>query len=73
MLRPLPTGSFEWVDPNEFDEEKIKNIDIIGQKGYLFEVDMHYPRELWDKHRDLPFLLSLKQLIKKEACDYLSR
>ena len=64
MLRPLPTGNFEWVDPNEFDEEKIKNIDIMGQKGYLFEVDIHYPRELWDKRRDLPFFAEIKTINK---------
>ena len=64
MLRPLPTGSFEWVDPYKFDEEKIKNIDIMGQKGYLFEVDIPYPRQLWDKHRDLPFFAEFKTIVK---------
>ena len=59
MLRPLPTGNFEWVDPTEYNEETIKNIDIMGQKGYLFEVDIEYPRELWDKHKDLSFLAEL--------------
>ena len=64
MLRPLTTGNFEWVYPNEFDEEKIKNIDIMGQKGCFFEVDIHYPRELWDKHRHLPFFAELKTINK---------
>ena len=64
MLRPLPTGNFEWVDPKEYNEETIKNIDIMGQKGYLFEVDIEYPRELWDKHKDLPFFAELKVINK---------
>ena len=64
MLRPLPTGNFEWVDPKEYNEETIKNIDIMGQKGYLFEVDIEYPRELWDKHKDLPFLAELRVINK---------
>ena len=63
MLRPLPTGNFECVDPKEY-EETIKNIDIMGQKGHLFEVDIEYPRELWDKQKDLPFFAELKMINK---------
>ena len=64
MLRPLPTSNFEWVDPKEYNEETIKNIDIMGQKGYLFDVDIEYPRELWDTHKDLPFLAELRVINK---------
>ena len=64
MLRPLPTGNFEWIDPKEYNKETMKNIDIMGQKGYLFEVDIEYPRELWDKHKNLPFLAELRVINK---------
>ena len=36
----------------------------MGQKGYLFEVNIEYPRELWDKHKDLPFLAELRVINK---------
>ena len=66
MLRPLPTGNFEWVDPKEYNEETIKNIDIMGQKVYLFE---ECPRELWNKHKDLPFLAELRVIDKRKCVD----
>ena len=36
----------------------------MGQKGYLFEVDIEYPREVWDKHKDLPVLTELRVINK---------
>ena len=53
MSQPLPTGGFKWVDvkPNDISRlAKIKN------KGYLLEVDVSYPTELYDSHNDLPFM-----------------
>ena len=30
----------------------------------MFEVDKEYPRELWDKHKDLPFSAELRVINK---------
>ena len=53
MSQPLPTGRFRWVsiEPNEVGE-----IAARTDKGYLLEVDVSYPRELHDSHKDLPFM-----------------
>lgn len=51
MVLPLPTGNFEWVDPYSVD---ILNIPDDSEDGYIFEVDIHYPKQLHDAHRDLP-------------------
>ena len=40
----------------KFNEDFIKNYDDDSEKGYIFEVDVEYPRNLRDLHSDLPFL-----------------
>ena len=53
MSQPLPTGEFCWVDIKPDEISKLMNLSM---KGYLLEVDVHYPRELHDYHNDLPFM-----------------
>ena len=40
----------------KFNEEFIKNYDEDSNKGYIFETDVEYPKNLHDLHSDLPFL-----------------
>ena len=40
----------------KFDEIFIKDYVEDGDKGYIFEVDVEYPKDLHDLHSDLPFL-----------------
>ncbi|KAF4532661.1 hypothetical protein B566_EDAN002896 [Ephemera danica] len=54
MSMPLPTGDFMWEDPAGLPD--IMSMDDRGPRGYLLEVDVHYPRELHDRHKMLPFL-----------------
>ena len=53
MSEPLPTGGFHWVD---VDPDEISKLTNFSEKGYLLEVDIHYPRELHNYHNDLPFM-----------------
>ena len=53
MSQPLPTGGFHWVDIHPDEIEELVN---HGDKGYLLEVDVAYPRELHDHHNNLPFM-----------------
>ena len=52
MVQCLPTGGFEWVNDLESD---FWNVSQDGKVGYFLEVDLEYPRELHDEHKDLPF------------------
>ena len=38
------------------DEDFIKNCVEDSDKGYIFDADIEYPRELPDLQNDLPFL-----------------
>ena len=46
----LPEKDFEWNTEDWNDVNRILAIPDEGENGYLFEVDLHYPKELHDKH-----------------------
>ena len=51
MSKKLPVKGFKWIDNNEtpgpvINEEFIKNYNENDNKGYIFEVDVKYPKKL---------------------------
>ena len=68
MSQKLPTNNFKWVEDNE---EFIKIYNENSYKGYIFEVDVKYPKELYNLHSDLPFLPKKMKIdkCKKLVCD----
>ena len=55
--KKVPVDGFEWVeDLSTIDEDFIKNYDEDSNAGYFIEADIDYPKELHNKHSDLPFL-----------------
>ena len=63
MSQRLPVNSFEWMEQlSEFDERFIKNYDENNDKGYILEVDVEYPKNLFNRHSDLPFYLKERKL-----------
>ena len=64
MCKKLPIGEFKWIDPKEYTEEKIKSYDANSNTGAILKVDIEYPKELHNLHKDLPFLCERRRLDK---------
>ena len=60
MSQSLPVGGFRWM--SNLSKEKVLEIlektnssmNDMGKTGYIFEVDLEYPKELWKSHNDYP-------------------
>ena len=57
MCENLPVKGFKWMDDiSIINEEFVKSYNKKSSKGYILKVDVDYPNELQDLHRDFPFL-----------------
>ena len=57
MCDKWPVKGFKWMDDiSIINEEFVKSYDKKSNKGYILKVDVDYPNELQDLHRDFPFL-----------------
>ena len=67
MSQKLPVNGFEWVkNVSQFNESFIRNYNENSDIGYFLEVDIDYPKELFNLHKDLPFLPERKKVNKVE-------
>lgn len=66
MSEHLPINGYQWLSESEIEmnfntpnyrknTSLILNLKDDADIGYIFEVDLHYPPELHDKHNDFPF------------------
>ena len=69
MSQKLSVNCFKWkANMSISDEEFIRNYDEDGDKGYILEVTIDYPKDLHDLHSDLPFL---PERMKINKCNIL--
>ncbi|XP_011166542.2 uncharacterized protein LOC105200606 [Solenopsis invicta] len=52
MSEPLPYTDFKWIDVDRF---KLESVTRESDVEYILEVDLGYPEEIHDSHKDLPF------------------
>ena len=53
MTKKLPYDNFKW-DYSFLTDKKILNYDEDSDDGYILEVDLQYPEQLHDLHKDYP-------------------
>ena len=50
MCKKLPVGRFKWIDNlSIFTADFIKNYNENSDIGYFFEVNIEYPKELFNR------------------------
>ena len=74
MSQKLPIKGFKWIDVDKFKVLKLlekKDTNI----GYIFEVDLDYPKSLWDTHNDYPLAPEKIKVdkIDKLICSFLPK
>ena len=66
MNKTLPLNDYKLANVSIFTDDFIKDYDDKGDKGYLLEADVEYPKELLSAHKDLPFLPERRFKLHKE-------
>ena len=62
MSQKLPINGFKWVEHlSKFNEKFIKSFNENSDREYFLEVDVEYPKNLFNSHKDLPFLAEKKK------------
>ena len=69
------SSSLERSGKHVINEEFIKNYNENDKKGYIFEVDVKYPKKLYELHSDLSFLLERMEVnkCKKLVCNLFNK
>lgn len=47
----LPYENFRWLDQRKIESFDVCKISDDSDKGYILEVDLHYPQSIHDQHR----------------------
>lgn len=54
QMSKLPISNFKWVNSKSLENIDWKTINTEGNKGYILEVDLKYPKKLHEKHDNFP-------------------
>ena len=71
MSQERPVDGFKWVEKlSKFSERFIKSYNENSDIGYFLEVDVEYPKRLFNLHKDLPFLPKREKIDKCKKLIY---
>ena len=70
MNMKLPLSDFKWIKKSEFKKINWKNINTEKEYGYILEVDLIYPENLHDFHRDYPLAPFKGKVSSDKLSDY---
>ena len=70
MSQYLPYANFKWVKNIDKIKQKLMNIKSNSSTGYVLEVDLEYPQELYDIHNDYPLAPEKINIPKEWLSDY---
>ena len=78
MSQSLPTHGFKWMKDltvNNVIDLLDKKRNPRVKKGYIFEVDLEYPEDLWKKHNDYPLAPERENIngVEKLICHFKPR
>ena len=60
ISQELPLNSFKRAEGlSQFNEDFIKNYDENSDKIYIFEVELEYPKKLFNHHKEYPILAEI--------------
>ena len=66
MTQILPTHGFSWKKAGDFTSEKIDELVEKDKRRYLLEVDVEHPKELYENHSELTFLVEKMKIGREE-------
>ena len=70
MRQCLPINNFKWVKNIDKIEQGLMRIKNNSSTGYVLEVDLEYPQELYDIHNDYPLAPEKINISKEWLSDY---
>ena len=69
MSQKVSGNNFKWIEKlSKFDKDFIKDYDENSNKGYILEVDVEYPKNLFNLHKYLSFLPEKKKIKDVKSC-----
>ena len=73
MNQHLPNGGFRWLTENQMNKINLVKYKKHSKKGLILEVDLKYPEELHDRHKDYPLGPEKVKVTENMLSDYCKK